>query len=35
MYWIHHHHMIIAFIGLFAAFGVGLLGISKQSKEKR
>ncbi|EAS41298.1 hypothetical protein P3TCK_09083 [Photobacterium profundum 3TCK] len=35
MYWIHHHHMIIAFIGLLAAFGVGLLGISKQGKSTK
>ncbi|EAR53436.1 hypothetical protein SKA34_10920 [Photobacterium sp. SKA34] len=30
MYWIHHHHIIIAFVGLIAAFCAGLIGLYKQ-----
>lgn len=30
MHWIHHHHLLIAFIGLVAAFGVGVFGLYKQ-----
>ncbi len=33
MFWIHHHHMIIAFIALGAAFAAGLMGVFNQAKD--